>query len=369
MNKGIVLGCYEVPGYGGANTVGYRVLDMMQERGLEASYINLVDEYDLEYFEYVFGPNYGNPKGLPRVYNCVMRAPLFGPQPELKALLKSLDSGILVGHGFIAAYALKKAAPRSRVIFRTTGSQQAKEFIASGKDAMALEEFIRRAQGPPPCYHRREKQAVELADYVITHSEMIKSFFNYFFPSQRGKFSPEVIWFAEFIYRDAAAYGRYQKPFSERDIDLIFIASDWSRKEKNFPLLEKIVSGLPGANVHIVGEVPGKKLRATYHGLLTRAEEVFSLLGRSKTLVCPSRFDAAPGVLFEASALGCNVVASKNCGNWQLCAEDLLVQPYTAGAFLDRVRHSLKNKIEDRRDYFFREDSYQNLVDSISAFE
>jgi len=369
MAGSIVLGCYEVPGYGGANTVGYRVYELMVERGLEARYVNLIDELDLEYFRYVFGPECGNPKGLPHVHNCIMRAPLFGPQPELEALLTKLDSNILVGHGFIAAYSLKAASPRSRVIFRTTGSQQAKEFIASGKDARALETFVRRAQGPPPCYHQREKLAVEMADYVITHSELTKSLFNFFFPSQRGKISPDVIWFAEFIYRDAAAYSRLQRPFPERDIDLIFIASDWSRKEKNYPLLERIVASLPGTNVHIVGEVPDRKLRATHHGLLRREEDVFALLGRSKTLACPSLFDAAPGVLFEASAMGCNVVASRNCGNWRLCSDDLLVEPYTVQTFVDRIRLSLKDRIRDRREFFFREDSFRNLVDSILAFE
>ena len=34
------------------------------------------------------------------------------------------------------------------------------------------------------------------------------------------------------------------------------------------------------------------------------------------------RIDAAPGILFEGAVMGCNLVASKNCGNWEVCHPD-----------------------------------------------
>jgi len=51
---------------------------------------------------------------------------------------------------------------------------------------------------------------------------------------------------------------------------------------------------------------------------------VFRLMGNAKTIVSTSRYDAAPGILFEGSVMGCNLVASRNCGNWKICHTELL---------------------------------------------
>jgi len=85
-------------------------------------------------------------------------------------------------------------------------------------------------------------------------------------------------------------------------------------------------------------------------------------------VVSPSSFDAAPGILFEASAMGCNVVASKNCGNWMLCNTALLVNRYDAKSFVSKIELSLSQKYPDNFDYFAALQSYQNLVETILVF-
>jgi glycosyltransferase involved in cell wall biosynthesis len=102
--------------------------------------------------------------------------------------------------------------------------------------------------------------------------------------------------------------------------------------------------------------------------LVTRRDELFALLGGSKTIVCPSLFDAAPGILFEASAMGCNIITSKNCGNWHICNEKLLVDPFNLNGFLEKISLSLSRKYEDNIDYFMRNKSYKNLIDTSSVF-
>jgi hypothetical protein len=76
--------------------------------------------------------------------------------------------------------------------------------------------------------------------------------------------------------------------------------------------------------------------------------------------------DASPGVLFEASAMGCNVVASRNCGNWRLCHHELLAPRCEASDFVDRIRRSLTSPHPDGRDRF--RGGYVKLLDALEQF-
>jgi glycosyltransferase involved in cell wall biosynthesis len=160
-------------------------------------------------------------------------------------------------------------------------------------------------------------------------------------------------------------FARLQEPFHKREIDVIFIASSWNRSEKNYKFVKEIASRLKDLNIHVVGEVEKKDNNATYHNLITNRKEMFGLLGNSKTIVSPSLFDAAPGILFEASAMGCNIVASKNCGNWMLCNEILLVDPFNLSSFLEKIHLSLSKKYDDNINYFFKTNSYNNFIETI----
>ncbi len=373
MGKKILIGCYEIPGYGGAGTASYELFEIMKDDGLDVCYLNIIDEEDADYFRYVYGENFGNPKCLDHVYNCILNRPLFYPHPkhpELVDLVNDLSPDILVGIGYIAALLMKQAAPVKRLMFLTSGCNQAQNYIVrkQAKDLVALNEFIHRTKGRPILSHAREKEAVEISDLIITHSDITMFLYQCFFPSQVGKVYSDVIWFAEWIYKGALDYSKLKKTFSERDIDILFIASMWSRPVKNYKLVKKIVSRCKSLKIHIVGEVEEKFDNAKYHGLITRREDLFSLLGRAKSVVCPSLFDAAPGTLFEASAMGCNIIASKNCGNWRNCNEQLLVDPFNLNNFLEKIHLSLSKKYEDNIDYFLKTYSYKKLVDTILIF-
>jgi hypothetical protein len=205
MSKKILLSCYEVPGYGGASTASYKLFSIMQRQGLDISYLNLIDAEDAVFFRYMFRENYGNPKALLNVHNCVLDDPLFSSQPGLENLINTLRPDILVNIGYIAALLMKRAAPQKRSIFITSGCQQAKAYIAAkkAKDVISLIESLQRLKGVPVVMHRREIESIEGSDLVITHSDMIKFLIQKFSPvSQVGKIYSHVIWFAEWIYED-----------------------------------------------------------------------------------------------------------------------------------------------------------------------
>jgi len=370
MGKRILIGCYEVPGYGGASTAGYDLSEMMQEDGFDVHFVNLIEEQDKEYFAYMFGPDCGNPRFLANVYNCVLNGALLSPHPELTCFMNEVDPDILLGIGWIAALLMKRASPQRRLIFLTTGCEQVKSYVVGKRrgDFFSQEDFKRRRRGSPKLFHEHEKEAVRVSDYIITHSDMIRSLYHDFFPFHLGKMCPDVIWFAEWIRKDALAHSGLQKPFCERDIDILFVSSSWARREKNYDLVKRIVSRCKAARVHVVGEVGKKYAPGKYHGLLARRADLFSLMGRAKAVICPSLFDAAPGILFEASAMGCNIIATKSCGNWRICNKDLLVDPPHLRCFLQKIALSLSSKYEDNVDYFLSRRSYKSLVDIISVF-
>ena len=371
MSKRILLGCYEIPGYGGASTASYKLFEMMQEDGYCVHFLNLIDEEEAVYYRYIFGESFGNPKRLNNVYNCVLNGSLFNSHPELSGLINNVSPDIIVGIGYIAALIMKQAVPEKPSILITSGCQQAKVHIAQKrvKDIISLIEIIKHTRSMPVLLPGREVDANRISDLVITHSDMTKSLYQYFLPhSQIVKMYSDVIWFAEWIYKDALYYSDLTKPFLERDIDVLFVASTWNRPEKNYKLVKKIVSRCKSLNVHIVGETEIKFANVKHHGLITRRKDVFELLGRTKTIVCPSLFDTAPGILYEASAMDCNIIASKNCGNWQICNKGLLVDPFNLHSFLEKISHSLHKKYEDNIDYFLNTNSYKNLVETIMVF-
>jgi len=369
MGRKFLLACYEVPGYGGASTAAYQLLQQMRRSGLDVSFLNLIDEQDAEYFRFTFGENFGNPARLQNTHNCILNGPLYFPHSELTDLIAGIEPDVLIGEDFIAALLMKRAFPSAPLVFYTSGSLLMKDAIERDgiKDFLAQEEIIRKAISRPVVPQNEEFKAIDLAHLVIANSDMVAFLHRYYYPFHACKIYSDVLWKAEWIYNEAARFSAFKTPFDQRDIDVLFVASSWERPDKNFPMLKKIASRLKGASIHVVGGSEERLPHVTHHELITAREELFRLLANAKTVVCPSLCDAAPGILFEGSALDCNVVTSKNAGNWRLCNEQLLVEPFTSAEFVSKIRLSLCKKFEDHMDYFLQTNSFRKLIDVLSV--
>jgi len=365
----VLMACYEVPGYGGASTASYRLFETLQRDGLDVSFLNLIDEQDHEYFRYRFGEDYGNPRRLAGVVNCVLAGTLFESHPELSRTIDAIAPDVLLADDFIATLLLKRASPHTRLIFMTAGLAQVAEYLRhrQGTGPFRVEEFLRAARGGLKVFAPREREAMLAADLIVTHSDLVRDLTLALFPDCSGKVYSKVIWRAEWIADDAKPYAGLMRSFEERDIDAIFVASSWHRPVKNLPLVRAIASRAEGLRLHVVGELQGPLAGATCHGLVRDREALFALLGRSKTLVCPSTFDAAPGILWEASVMGCNIVASRHCGNWMLCDKDLLAEADRSESFADKIALSLGGRREDHMPFFIDAGSYRDLVETITT--
>ena len=367
MDKNILLACFEVPGWGGASTSTYSLFEKMLKLGLDVHMLNLISQNDVDFFRYYYGNKVGNPKNLPHVYNCFFNGPNNNQHQELKSIINELQPDIVVAVGWIASLIININAPEIRLILLTAGCDQIVSYMNENefKDLITLQNHINNSGYQLGITSIRERQAIDTADLIINHSDSNLILHNYFFHTKKGKMYQEVIWFAEWIYEDALQYINNSKPFSEREIDVLFIASNWNRMIKNYSMVKGIINKLNNFNIHIIGQVEERHECITYHELITERDILFKLLGNTKTVASTSLYDAAPGILFEASAMGCNVVTSKNCGNWMLCNRDLLVEPYTLNSYLDKLRISISKKFKDNMDYFISLKSFDKLVDLI----
>jgi glycosyltransferase involved in cell wall biosynthesis len=352
----IALACFEVPGWGGLTTATYRLFEKMLAEGMDVHYVNLVLADEVTRFRNLLGAGFENPRSLPNVVTCRLRGALHEPHPELTALVDAIAPDRIVSVGDIAAYLMKQAAPQREVIFLTAGCMQVDRNVPVTEQLAGT-----TASGLPFPDEWKEREAMRTSDLVLTHSGLVRDLFLRFYPEHAGKIRPEVISFAEWIVEDTREHAGRMVPFEERDIDALFIASSWTRMEKNYGLLSDIAANVEGMSVHVVGEFDSAFPSAVHHGFIGDRATLFQLMGRARSVVCPSTFDAAPGILFEGSAMGCNVIASRNCGNWELCNDRLLVTDYTTDAFAEAIRRARAAKLPDNLAQFLWPSSYEML--------
>jgi hypothetical protein len=129
----------------------------------------------------------------------------------------------------------------------------------------------------------------------------------------------------------------------------LFVDVDWRPRCKNLALVNRIASRLTDVRVHVVGQEPRPLRGAHAHGLVRRTD-LYALLGRTKVLACPALADLGSGDVFAASAMGCNVVASENCGDSDVCHEELRAPSCRTADFVDRIRRALTRRFDDARE-------------------
>ena len=195
-SRKLLLGCYEVPGFGGASTAAYELFRTMRAGGLDAHLVNLIDQRDRVFFEYTFGRSLGNPDGLEAVENAYVAESFSTPQPELARVIDRQAPDVMIGVGHIAAVALKATTPHRRLVYLTTGCRLAENMVTSGD----VDDF-RHLDGKERRVRRRrwaddEERAMSEADLVVTHSEQTRDLLLRFYPERSGKIYPRVIWFA-----------------------------------------------------------------------------------------------------------------------------------------------------------------------------
>ena len=363
-SRPILLGCFEPPSFGGASTSAYQLFKSLDQE-FETRYLTLVQQDTVQSLRPYLGEGMLNPDSLGDVSSCVLNEPPFGPQRELQLMIDEIDPALLVGIGYIAAYILKKARPDLPLILITTGCEQVKNALRDGTASSVQELLTGRAAARVT--NAIESAAFSQAEVVITHSDLIRRICEIYFPEHRPRLLDDVLWFYDWIHGAATRNPTAGQDFQTRDIDILFIASDWSRVEKNYPLVKALAKQYENRSIHIIGLADDPIETATHHGLLPH-REVLEILGRARVLVCPSLFDAAPGVLFEGAAMGCNLVASKNCGNHDVCHPELVANACTLDAFASCIDRALSLTLPANTRRFQEAHGLQRLIGVLERY-
>jgi glycosyltransferase involved in cell wall biosynthesis len=332
-------------------------------------YLNLISDFEEDFFRYQFGEGYPNPNSYEDVHTCVLQGDAFlSPQPTVIEAVQKINPDVILANGFISALVIKNNLPNIPLVYLTNSCKQVRSYIQAGKANYAIQllEQIKELKWQPPILVKEELLAVKLSDLTITHSDLTRDFYIAFFPKYMGKIYKDIFWRSAQIIETARHYEHLSRPFTEREIDVLFVASDWQRIEKNYPFVEKIVNGISGKNIHVVGNYPHPLAGVTHHGLIADPEHLFSLMGNAKTLVCPSVFDAAPAVLFEGAVMGSNIVTSKNCGNWSVCKPELVTEEFTPTAFIELIEKAAQQKLPDHLSKFEKLGDVKELFDLLT---
>ena len=326
----ILLAAYGLPGLAEASTQNDRLLRRMRADGHDVVALNVLDELDREYFEIVTGNRPGSSNGRLDV-EATAATTVVGNE-ALRERVVALEPALVVARGSRAAVAIRAVAPNTGLIFMTSGCDSLRRAIGAGiaRDYQSVARRIQDGQRLPFRVNGAEGKGVRGADLVVTDSEMTQLLYNAAFPTLVGKIHPAVAWPCPAPDPDPQSCARFARPFAERDIDVLFLASTWNRKGPNWRLARRISSRCKPLRVHVAGAVRSPARRACHHGVVGERDALLSLLGRTRALVSPSRYEASADALISGAAMGCNVVASRNCGSWMLCNEELVVEPYTA---------------------------------------
>ncbi len=370
MKRRVLVTSYEVPDHGGAATSAYTLFAKLQREGVDAHYLSVVERIDLPFFQWFHGADVGNPDRLPNVGTCVVETPLYRRHPALVDAVARIAPDVVLARGYIAALVVKTAAPEVPVILSVAGSSQAEFMIVHGRAAQAvdLSRLKSRYGRQPTRAPGRETAALDAVDLVLANSDLTQALLAQFSgPAQTCKVYPEPIWGAEWIAESVARLALPRTPFAERRIDVLFVAGSWTRSVKNLPMVERIVRRLPNLRIALVGDSERRLPGVEHHARIADRRALLTLIGEARAVVAPSRIDACPNVLFEASLMGCNVVTSKNCGNWMLCNPALLVDPPAEDGFVVAAERAARAPHPDNMAWFYARRSYDQLLEILGS--
>lgn len=372
INKKILIANYDIPYYSDTSTSSYNLFRTMVENKVDVHYLNFIREDHEVYYKCLIGEFYGNPGQLNHVHNCILNKKVFDIRNN-KSFIKivnNIEPDLIIGSHYIPAYLIKKTYPDIPFIYYATNCMQFEKSLSKKvvSDFISSSKIMEKSTVMPKIIDYYEKNVIELSNLIITNSEIIQSLFLHFYYPYLGKIYTDIIYNFEWNFNDAFRNFNMTKPFNKRTIDITFISDKWNSIENNKTLLDEILKKLRDYNICVIDQIENKYNYVDYKSNVEDRTHLFSILGNSKCVVNTSKFDPSPVVLYKASAMDCNIVSSQNCGSWQLCNEELLVEEYKSENYIDKIKKSVQKKYNDNKEFFIRSESYEKFINVINVF-
>ena len=312
------------PYQGGSSTYLYLLFETVRKQLPEAECWNIVTPRMWETGRRHYGAHWPNPKKLPNVRTFMVDG--MKGHAQVRHALEEKTVTAVLSKGRETTTFLKQLDSSLPVWHLTSTCSIVKNAVA-GNRVSSTEHLLKRLRTDslPGLRCRAERQAVKMADRILFHTQRMRFWYHTFYPEFREKMENEIFWDYPLIQHRFERI-KSKTSWKKRPIDLLFVATDWRRGEKNFPLLKQLCRLFVRKRIMVIGFLPERLPDSVIAFDTMSQEDVVQAMAQTKIVACPSRYDEAPNVLFEAAIAGANIVCSKNCGNYQLAHEDLVAR-------------------------------------------
>ena len=139
--------------------------------------------------------------------------------------------------------------------------------------------------------------------------------------------------------------------FNTRKYDIIFVCSNFNRKIKNCKFVKDLFlkEELSKYNKIVIGDgdlFEDKEIKNITILKQQSNKVVLEKMKESKLLLLPSLFDSSPNTIYEALDSGCNIVTSKNTGNWELFnSKSVCNDIYNKDEWINKILINVEEKV------------------------
>ena len=191
---------------------------------------------------------------------------------------------------------------------------------------------------------KQEIQSLELAKRVIFNSELTCTLFQTFYKDKIKDFS--IV--NTSLFQNIVSLSK--ENLCSRTYDLFFICSDFNRKIKNCKFVKKLFQQKEFKSLKKLVIGHGSLFDTDIPNIVILPPQpnhlISSFMKQCKVLVFPSLFDSSPNTVYEALESGCNVVISKNIGNWRKFHVDSVCNDvYDEKEWILKIEKNLKQKV------------------------
>lgn len=354
LRKKIIFVRNSFPYRGGSSTILYTLFQSMQKYLPTAEFWILLTKRVKEIGIKHYGPYWANPKGLRNVKTFLIDSNI--EKKRLKDALEKTKPGVILSKSRLSTQLIKKLKPDIKLWHLTSTCSAVKNAIDRGY-LSSMQDAIKRLKDNKiiSSYCSEEYAAVRYADCILFHTDTMKVWYYNFYPEFTEKMEDEVFWDYTILQKHIKSCNVPANNWNSRPVDLIFVASNWSRTEKNFILMKKICQHFKNKKIIVIGFLPEKLPDGVITFSNMTHDDVIQAMQKSKVVVSPSRYDEAPNILFEGAIAGCNIVCSKNCGNYRITPEDF-VADLNVPDFINKIKKAFIRKKELNEKYFLKSD-------------
>ena len=363
LDARIIFARNSFPYLGGSSTYLYLLFETLRKELPHAECWNILTPRVQEVGRRYYGPDWPNPKRLPNVRTFVVDGRK-GRSQIHRALREKPVAAVLSKARETTSF-LNRLEPDLHVWHLTSTCSIVKNAVAESRFP-SMEYILKQLKRNrfPKVHCAEEQQAVRLADRILFHTEGMKFWYHAFYPEHREKMEEKVFWDYPLI-KDRFRRIHPNTPWRNRPIDLLFVATDWRRGEKNFPLLAQLCRSFVRRRIMVIGFLPERLPDSVIAFDKMSQGDVVQAMAQTKVVVCPSRYDEAPNVLFEAAIAGANIVCSKNCGNYRLTDKELVARLEPID-FSDKIQTALGKHRAPNTGDFCKRDLSRWIVQELS---